>query len=343
MSKAERLEIIREIERTRASKVITYITSTRANVGVQMAMDCIRVIYEHLKDINQADRPNIDLFLVSNGGDGTVPWKLVTLIREYAERFSVLIPSNAFSAATLTALGADSIIMHPMGMLGPTDPTVKNDFNPSNPNNPAEKYGISVEDVSAYISLIKEDAGITHEDELIEGIKILAQNVHPLALGNVKRSLAQSRMMAKKLLSLHMKDSSDNHTINEIVDNLTSKLYFHAHPINRVEAREQIGLRTVENADPTIQNLMWNLYLEYEKEMKLNVPFNYVFEYNRANINNEPAFEYNIKNILTYIESTQQSDRNIITYKFNNANAQTPLMPKALSAEVIEQGWELEV
>lgn len=68
----------------------------------------------------------------------------------------MIVPHRAFSAATSIALGADEIIMYPMGMLGPTDPTVMNAFNAQNPRNPNELLGISVEDVSAYIKLIKE-------------------------------------------------------------------------------------------------------------------------------------------------------------------------------------------
>jgi ClpP class serine protease len=175
MSKETRIELIKKIEEIRGTKLVTYVTSTRANLEVQMAIDMIRKIYEHLKLIEEEKKGkiDIDLLLVSNGGDGTVPWRLVTLIREYAKKFSVLIPFRAFSAATLTALGADEVVMHPMGMLGPTDPTVANPFNPSDPTNPKNKLGISVEDVTAYISLIKEDAGITHEDELVQAFNSL--------------------------------------------------------------------------------------------------------------------------------------------------------------------------
>ncbi len=127
MAKTDRVKLIREIEQKRNSSVITYITSTRPNLETQMAMDSIRKVYEHLRTINKKkEETKIDLFLHSNGGDGTVPWKLVTLIREYADKFCVLVPYKAFSAATLTALGADEIVMHPMGMLGPTDPTINN-------------------------------------------------------------------------------------------------------------------------------------------------------------------------------------------------------------------------
>lgn len=280
MGKAERVALIEQIEGERETHLISYITSTRQNLEVNMAMDSIRKIYDHLLLINTPkEETKIDLFIHSNGGDGTVPWKLVTLIREFAEKFSVLVPHKAFSAATLTALGADSIVMHPMGMLGPTDPTVVNLFNPINPSNPSERIGISVEDVTAYIALIKEDVGIHHEDELVQAFNKLAENVHPLALGNVKRSLSQSRMMAKKLLALHMNESNEVHRINDIVDNLTSKLYYHGHPINRQEAKEQVDLQTIENPTGAVEELMWQLYLDYEQEIKMEEPFNQAQEF----------------------------------------------------------------
>ncbi len=120
MARAARIKIIQQIERARKSRVISYVTSTRQGLEVQMAMDTVRYVYDHLEAIaaKKDKQPlKLDLFLHSNGGDGVVPWRLVTLIREYADQFSVLVPYRAFSAATLTALGADAIVMHPMGML----------------------------------------------------------------------------------------------------------------------------------------------------------------------------------------------------------------------------------
>lgn len=307
-----------------------------------MAIDMIRKIYEHLRLIENDKRGNIDidLFLVSNGGDGTVPWKLVTLIREYARKFSVLIPYRAFSAATLTSLGADEIVMHPMGMLGPTDPTVANPFNPQDPINPQKKIGISVEDVTAYISLIKEDAGISHQDELIQAFNKLAEQVHPLALGNVKRSLAQSRMMAHKLLALHMNKSKEGHEINEIVDNLTSKLYFHGHPINRVEAKEEIGLKKVINATSNLEELMWELYSEYENEIKADEPYNPLMEFISKNKELEPGKSNSIEILskLAYIESSDRTDyteikHNIFGTKQNNGSVN--IVPNLVST-----GWK---
>jgi hypothetical protein len=274
MAKARRIQLIKRIEAARNSKVICYLTSTRPNSESMMAMDATRKIFEHLQKVKGA---KIDLFLMSNGGDGIVPWRLVTLIREFTDKFSVLVPWRAFSAATLTALGANEIVMHPMGMLGPTDPTVTTHFNPTNSS--GKHLGISVESVTAYIDLVKQDVGIQHEDELIQAFNILAQQVHPLALGEVKRFISQSRMMATKLLALHMDGKEQGHKIGEIVDSLTSKLFYHGHPINRIEARDEIGIPTIVFPPAKVEKSMWDLFLEYEDEMSLDMPFDPVMNF----------------------------------------------------------------
>jgi Serine dehydrogenase proteinase len=311
MPKANRLKLIERLQRERKSHVITYLTSTRQGLEVHMALDSIRIIFEHLCLAEPKEWGEIDLFLYSNGGDGIVPWRLVTLLREKAKRLSVLIPFRAFSAATLTALGADSVVMHPMGILGPTDPTVQSPFNPIDPANPPNRIGINVEDVTAFIALIKEDAEIHHEDELVLAFNKLADHVHPLALGSVKRFLSQSRMMARKLLSLHIDATGNQHRIDELVDSFTSKLFYHGHPINRIEARTQIGLATVEHPSLEVENLMWNLYLDYEIEMQLQEPFQPAFEF----VAKTPTLQIGQQAItfpatcnLAYIESEMRTD-----------------------------------
>lgn len=307
-----------------------------------MAMDSVRYIYDHLEAIaakNSNDELKIDLFLHSNGGDGTVPWRLVTLIREFADHFSVLVPFRAFSAATLTALGADSIVMHPMGMLGPTDATVGNPFNPIDTRN-QQQIGISVEDVTAYLALIKEDAGIQHEDQLVTAFNLLADKVHPLALGNVKRHMSQSRMMAKKLLSLHMDPTDNAHRVSTIVENLTSKSFYHGHPINRDEARDQVGLTTLENPTLAVQKAMWRLYLEYEKELKMDCPFDVVSEfcteYPTMNIGDTAITKKKLAK-TAYIESSESTD--LLRMEYELVGNKLPNHSTNITLITTNRGW----
>ncbi|OGO39436.1 MAG: hypothetical protein A2Z03_03920 [Chloroflexi bacterium RBG_16_56_8] len=172
----------------------------------------------------------------------------------------------------MLALGADEIVMHPFGELGPIDPTVSNDFNPVEEGT-NRRLGISVEDVKAYVNFIKSTVGITHEDELVKAMESLMQKVHPLAIGNVERFISQSRMMGRKIMRTHMSDSEE-HIIADIVENLASKLYFHGHPINRVEAKDELKLKVLDKLSPDLEHAIWDLYLLYEEEFQSTEIFN---------------------------------------------------------------------
>jgi hypothetical protein len=274
----ERRKLISELQAKRGGRLcLAYITSTRQGHEIQIADDVLRLMYEHLEAGAEAAKKGVDLFLHSNGGSGTTPWRIVSLIREYTKNLAILVPDRAFSAATLIALGADDIVMHKMGCLGPIDPSVANIFNPPHPQNPGHPAPISVEDVTAYFTLIREELGITHDDELIQAVIALTEKIHPLALGNVQRSHNQARMMARKLLKLHMSKEADEPEIIRIIDTLKSNLFYHGHPINRDEAKVDLKLKVLKPPEG-VGSLMRNLYMEYEKAMRLNEPFNPLHE-----------------------------------------------------------------
>ncbi len=278
MARGDRKKLIEELQAKRGGRLcLAYITSTRQGHEIQIADDILRLMYDHLEAGVEAARKGVDLFLHSNGGSGTVPWRVVSLIREYTDNLAVLVPHRAFSAATLIALGADEIVMHKMGCLGPIDPSVANLFNPPHPQNPSIPLAISVEDVSAYFKLIAEELGIKHEDELIQAVLALTEKVHPLALGNVQRSHNQARMMARKLLKRHMHTEADEHEITRIIDTLKSNLFYHGHPINRDEAKEDLKLK-VTKPPQDVEALMWRLYLDYEKALQMTEQFNVLHE-----------------------------------------------------------------
>jgi hypothetical protein len=352
MAFTDRIDIIRRIEELRQSTVICYLTSVRPNLQAQISEDAVRVFFDQLLLLPQRPVKKIDIFLCSNGGSGTVPWRLVSLLREYAETLGILIPYRAYSAATLLALGAEEIVMHPFAEMGPIDPTVINDFNPVDPQT-HRQIGISVEDVKAFISFIKTTVGIQHEDELVKTIEILAQKVHPLALGNVERFIAQSRMIARKILLTHMKEDAA-HKIEEIIETMASKLYFHGHPINRKEAREELGLKVTENVPPELETAMWQLYEDYEAEMKNREIFDPLSEiFKAAKVQPQPAppqpqlpnyiippgLEVTMELAISFIESARlsssfkQQKRYLVT---GTGQMGEPL----IRDETLAQGWE---
>jgi hypothetical protein len=264
-SRHKRKELLAELRRVRGTDlVLTYITSTRPALEAAMAQDAIRWFFDHLPD-----KPvqQLDLVIHSNGGDGVVPWRLMTLLHEYAEQVDVLVPHRAFSAATLAALGAHEIVMHPMGMLGPIDASIVNPLGPVDPM-AGQRVPVSGEDVAAYYALVRDDLGIRREEELVQAFRVLAENVHPLVLGSVKRGSAQSRMLGEKLIGLRSEVDAQH---LELLEQLTTKLYYHGHPINRIEAKA-LGLPVAESL-PEIEQALWAVYLAYENDMKLAMPF----------------------------------------------------------------------
>lgn len=124
---------------------------------------------------------------------------------------------------------------------------------------------VGVEDVSAYMTLIKEK-GLTDPNVISTGLKALTDRIHPLALGNVHRQYLLIRTLSKRLLELHMKGEQEKERIEKIVDILSEKLYFHGYEISRHEAKEIIGLN-VSYPPEEIEKLMWELYMEYKNAL----------------------------------------------------------------------------
>lgn len=66
----------------------------------------------------------VAFIIQSRGGSADAAHLLSTLLREYVEHVHVYVPTYAYSAATLFALGADTLWMGPTSELSPIDPQV---------------------------------------------------------------------------------------------------------------------------------------------------------------------------------------------------------------------------
>jgi len=266
-----RIELIKEIQKKRSSKVLAYATGDRPPFTTQIAGDAIRIFQKHLDSIGMQE--TISLFLYSVGGDMITPLRLVRLIREYCKHFEVLVPYRAHSAATLICLGADKLILSRLAELSPIDPTTAHPFNPVDPTDPDKnkKVPISVEDVTSYFLFARERACI-RDEQMVNIFNELTNKIHPLALGNIYRGHRMIRMLARKLLLLHLNEEKDKHKIEETIKKLTEELCIHGYLISREEAKKELGLN-IEKPDNKFETLMWNLYMEYETDMELGVPF----------------------------------------------------------------------
>lgn len=340
----EKKQLIQQLENARKSRIITYLTSDRQGpFNARIAPDIIPPISKQLQKISKTQ--NIDLFLYSAGGDTMVPWRLVSMIREHCDKFSVLIPYKAHSAATMIALGADEIVMSDLSELSPIDPSTANVFNPADPANAQNRIPISVEDVMAYFDLAKNKFGIKSDEELSKIFtKFVESNpqIHPLALGNVNRIHNLIRMLAKRLLKSH-KVAMKEEAVDKIVDYFTEKLYSHQYFIGRREAKDDLGLTTVVDADTALAKLMTDLYEEYNKDLDFGKIWNPEMELGVNSVQNKKTYK------IAYLESRDLSNYYDIDVEYRkqqvNTVQQTPNGPIQVSQEqvgfkIVGQGWK---
>jgi len=274
MSRAGRKQLIQELEADRERRLVTYVTGDRLpNLAAQIATDVLPLFYDLLAKVGQV--PRLDLFIYSTGGITMAAWGLVTLMREFTECLSVLVPFRALSTATLIALGANEIVMGRLGQLSPVDPTVTSPFNPPGPQQqgaPPTFLPVSVEDVRGFLNLARDEGGLKDEKLISEVFGQLAADVRPLALGSVHRAKEQIKILTEKLLLLH-RPSSDKARVDTIVETLTRKLFSHDYLIGRKEARAIIGDGVVD-ASATVEASMWKLYQAYAEDLELGRAYN---------------------------------------------------------------------
>lgn len=200
-----------------------------------------------------------------------VAWRIMTLVRQRVEKVSVMIPQSAYSAATLLALGADEIVMHPNGHLGPVDMQITMGGGSGQPKT------FSTEDISAFLDFVRDNLKITDQEHVRALFEITCKEVGSLGIGLTARSSKLAIDLGERLLALHMKDDDVGTKLRSIVQNMSRKFQSHAYPVNRKEALE-IGLPVKKEQDAELEKLMWDVWLNIESDLKERLPFDVVIE-----------------------------------------------------------------
>jgi hypothetical protein len=259
--------LIVSLEELRSSRVLTYWTTDAARLSGAV----IPSLYDQLTSIGKT--PRLDLFLRTFGGDTEAPWRIVSLIREFCDEFNVLVPDVAMSSGTLTSLGADSIVMTKLGVLGPIDPSRTHPLLPKR-EGAEEAEPVSVQDMRHAMQFIREAAepgrrGWRSSREMPYTPEALAQiftalfdKIHPLAIGAIEQSYALSKLVGTQCLKTHMSSAGDEAKIKQIVDKLCDEYKSHGYTISRKEARDDIGLNVIDASDD-VEKAMMDLFRFY--------------------------------------------------------------------------------
>ncbi len=256
-----RKELYKQIIESRKRPLITYVTSFRANASASIASDVIPNFIKLVQTIER-DSKEIDLLLISYGGDPTVAYRIVSILRERFDKIGVLLPYTAYSAATLISLGADEIVMHPFSNLGPVDPQL------THKKQNQEQIQFGSEDLRNFVDFLRKDVGLSDQEQMQKSFEIICKEVGAVPIGVAKRSAQLALSMGEKLLSMHMSDSNKAKTIAET---LNKSFYHHGYPLGRTEANK-MGL-PITNPEIDLEDLLWKVYESFETEMNFNIPF----------------------------------------------------------------------
>jgi hypothetical protein len=272
MSWNDRVELYDKIEHHRKRPLVVYVTSKRLGASAYMSSDALPQIVEQL-DALPIGTQTLDFLIASYGGDPMVAWRIMTLIRERVENVAVLIPQSAYSAATLVAFGANDIVMHPNGHLGPVDMQI------TSAGTTGQTKTFSTEDISAFLDFVRESLKITDQEHLRMLFELTCKEVGTLGIGFTARSSKLALDLGERLLAMHMKE--DEIGLRAIVQNMSKKFQSHGYPVSRKEVLE-IGLPANKERDKQLEKLMWDVWLSIESDLKERSPFDILIELLRS-------------------------------------------------------------
>jgi hypothetical protein len=201
-------------------------------------------------------QPRIALLVKSDGGSGMASLRLVHLLRRYASRLTVIAPLNCASAATMLALGADTIQMGPLSYLTAVDTSLEHDLSPLDHTN--QLVPVSNDEVDRVIRLWKDTVG--RRGDGVNPYQELYKYLHPLVIGALDRASSLSLMLCREILGYHMKDARK---AERIARRLNSSYPAHQYPITSREAR-RLGLK-VQDIPSDLDALLQELNLLYSE------------------------------------------------------------------------------
>jgi hypothetical protein len=128
---------------------------------------------------------------------------------------------------------------------------------------------VSVEAIKGFLELAKGELKIEQSECLTTILTTLAQQVHPLVLGEVYRAKTQIQMLARKLITTQIQDEKK---IETIISFLCSESGSHDYSIHRREAKNILGLNIEKPTDP-LYELIKKIYDDIVTELNLTQIF----------------------------------------------------------------------
>jgi len=258
-------ELIESIEEKTQRNLICYASNFPHPAGAIMEEDD-EIIENVLKSIDLTKYDGqLDFMIHSRGGSPTAADKIIQTCRSYSTSFRVIVPKTAMSAATLVAMGSDSVLMSESSELGPIDPQMIYVTQTEKIIRPASAF------VNAYLDLINaaQDAmlGKRPPHPYLE----LLRRIDPTWIQICLKARVLSRTIATEYLKKFMLRSKSDEEIAETVEKFikTGEELAHGRSIRAKKAKEY-GLNIeIIDKDSDLWKLIWELFMRSERYVQV--------------------------------------------------------------------------
>ena len=180
----------------------------------------------------------LDVVLESGGGSIDSAYKVLKLLKMYAEKVTVIVPFHAKSAASLIAIGADELVMCKSGELGPVDPQVRD---------PQSGHFIPAHSIKESIEFIESTKDIA--------VKLSFADKIPVLLIGAYR---ESGISSKQYLD-HILDNGPNK--DKVTKAFTEQFLSHGFPMDR-DFLAKTGIN-VTHPPEEIECVMYDLHEKF--------------------------------------------------------------------------------
>lgn len=212
-----------------------------------------------LEDLLYDGDPGQDLHLMlhSPGGDGETAIRLIRSMQSRCREFTVLVPDQAKSAATLMVLGAHHIVMGPTSDLGPVDPQFRV------PRQGGGHDLVAAKDIIEAVE--RAERAVAEKPDTFPLHSALLADVTGLMVATARSAIARTDDLVFECLS-SCSDRADDE-IRALAEALHTPLIEAPRSHSAVfdaEAAMTAGL-PIRRADPQSEQwqLIWRLYMKY--------------------------------------------------------------------------------
>ncbi len=266
-SEATRLDLLGAISARRGNHLIAYLTSTRPGLSGSIRTGDIEIIEKHVRQAKADGARGLDFLVYTHGGATVAPWDFIAMVRDYFpdDRIGVILPSAAYSAGTMIALGADEIVAGPSTRFGPVDSTSGWEsfywFDGRN----------STSALKGFMDLIAS-TGLKEKHVQDSMADWLTRHTDALALGEAYRTMRENRRILENIIDTRLKSPSKADR-QRLVEFFLYEIGLHSQSVRRREARKN-GVTTLSDIETSgIETNVVALFNHYADIMKLNSPF----------------------------------------------------------------------